>query len=197
VLVILVLNKNQVQNRIIHTDRCYTSSELQEVGSFLTTQFSGKELYQIRQELLTDIDQDRHNIAQLTKAIVDMTNETMEGNEKQGDYVVAGKENLFDFADCSGIQKLRELFSAFAQKRDILHLLNRCLRADGVKIYIGEESEYSPLNDCSMITAPYHYHNKVVGVLGIIGPTRMPYDQAIAAVDVTSKILSAALSEVE
>lgn len=198
VLVILVLDKNQVQNRIIYTDRLLGASELQEAGNFLTSQFGGKDLYQIRCELMSEVAKERNNITELTQAIVDMTNESLdERHDGRGDYVVAGEENLFDYADYSGVQKLRDLFAAFSQKRDILHLLNQCLRADGVKIYIGEETEYGPLNDCSMITSTYHCNDKVVGVLGVIGPTRMPYDQAIAAVDVTSRLLSAALSEIK
>jgi len=195
VLVILVLNRNEVQNRIIYTDRCYTPGELQQVGNFLTTQFNGKELSEIRRELLTAFDQDRHNIAQLTQTVMDMAGKVLDEQEKQDDYIVAGEANLFNLTDYSSVDKLRELFAAFAQKRNILHLLNRCLNADGVKIYIGEESGYEPLDACSMITTPYHRNGKVVGVLGIIGPTRMPYDQAIAAVDVTAKLLSEALVE--
>lgn len=192
VLVILVLNQHEVQNRVIYTDRCYTVSELQRAGSFLTSWFNNKDLKQTQQELLAALSQERNNIEQLTQAIMDMASKAL-GEHEASDYIVAGEANLFNFADRSGLGKLRELFEAFAQKRDILHLLNQCLHADGIKIYIGEESGYEPLGGCSMITAPYCKNNKVVGVLGVIGPTRMPYEQAIAAVDVTAKLLSAAL----
>ncbi|MBU0744186.1 MAG: heat-inducible transcriptional repressor HrcA [Gammaproteobacteria bacterium] len=197
VLAILVLNQQEVQNRIIYTDRCYTASELQQIGNFLTVHFSGKELSQIRNELLVVLDEERNNISQLTQSIIEMTDKVLGEDKEQGDYVVTGEANLFDFADYSGVGKLRELFTAFAQKRDILHLFNQCLHADKVKIYIGKESGYEPLDDCSVVAMPYHRADKVVGVLGIIGPTRMPYNQTIAAVDVTSKLLSAALGEVE
>ncbi len=195
VLVILVLNKSEVQNRIIYTDRCYNASELKQIGNFLTAQFSGKELWQIRQELLTALTEEQHNISQLTQSIVDVAGKVLDEQEAKSDYIVSGETNLFNFTDYSGVHKLRDLFMAFAEKRDILYLLNQCLHADGVKIYIGEESGYRPLDDCSIITTPYHRHGKVAGVLGIIGPTRMPYDQAIAAVDITAKLLSAALEE--
>lgn len=196
VLVILVLNQNEVQNRIIYTDRCYTVSELQQVGNFLTTQFSGKELGQIRRELLVALERERNNITELTQIIMEMTNKILgEQSKQQDDYVVTGETNLFNFTDYSGLDKLRELFVAFAEKRDILHILNQCLHADGIKIYIGDESGYEPLGDCSMIATPYHRNGKVIGVLGIIGPTRMPYDQAIAAVDITARLLSTALTE--
>jgi heat-inducible transcriptional repressor len=192
-----VLNHGEVQNRIIYTDRCYTASELQQIGNFLTTHFSGKELRQIRHEILGALDQERNNIAELTRSIVEMTDKVLGEEKDQRDYIVTGEANLFNFADYSGVHKLRDLFTAFAEKRDILHLLNQCLHADGVKIYIGEESGYEPLDACSMIAKPYHNYGKVVGVLGIVGPTRMPYNRAIAAVDITAKLLSAALGEVE
>jgi heat-inducible transcriptional repressor len=196
VLVILVLNQHEVQNRVIYTDRCYSVGELQQAGNFLTSWFNNKDLQQIRQELLIALKQERNNIEQLTQTIMDMTNKAL-GEQETSDYIVAGEANIFNFADHSGLGKLRELFEAFAQKRDILHLLNQCLHADGIKIYIGEESGYEPLGGCSIITAPYHKNNKVVGVLGVIGPTRMPYEQAIAAVDVTAKLLSIALLDIE
>ncbi|EKE00805.1 MAG: hypothetical protein ACD_21C00271G0005 [uncultured bacterium] len=196
VLVILVLNQREVQNRVIYTDRCYTAAELQQAGNFLTSRFSNKDLHQIKQELLAALNQERSNIEQLTQTIMDMTDKAL-GEQETSDYVVAGEANMFNFADHSGLSKLRELFEAFAYKRDILHLLNQCLHADGMKIYIGEESGYEPLGGCSMITAPYRKNNKVVGVLGVIGPTRMPYEQAIAAVDVTAKLLGAALMDTE
>jgi heat-inducible transcriptional repressor len=197
VLVILVLNKSEVQNRIIYTDRCYAASELKQIGNFLTAQFSGKELQQIRHELLAALAEERHNISQLTQSIIDITDKVLGGQEEKSDYIVTGETNLFNFAGHSEMNKLRNLFIAFAEKRDILHLLNQCLHADGVKIYIGEESGYEPLDDCSMITTTYRRYGKIVGVLGIIGPTRMPYDRAIAAVDVTAKLLSAALEDAE
>ncbi len=198
VLVILVLNKSEVQNRIIYTDRCYTASELKQVGNFLTAYFSGKELFQVRQELLVALTKEQHAIHQLTQSIIDVADKALGRPEEKSDYIVTGEANLFNVTDhsSSGVNKLRDLFTAFAEKRDILHLLNQCLGANGVKIYIGEESGYEPLGDCSMITTPYHRHGKIVGVLGVIGPTRMPYEQAIAAVDVTAKLLSTALEEV-
>jgi heat-inducible transcriptional repressor len=196
VLVVLILNQYEVQNRVIYTDRCYTAGELQRAGNFLTSQFSNKKLHQLHQELLTSLNQERDNIEQLTQTIMEMTSKAL-GEQETSDYIVAGEANMFNFADYSGLNKLRELFEAFAQKRDILHLLSQCLQADGIKIYIGEESGYEPLGDCSMITAPYRKNNKVVGVLGVVGPTRMPYEQTIAAVDVTAKLLSEALIDME
>ena len=196
VLVILVLNQGEVQNRIIYTDRSYSASELQQVGNFLTAKFNGKELSQIRHELIEALNEEKYHIAVLAQKIIEMTNQVLSADEKL-DYIVSGEANLFNFADHAKVNKLQDLFAAFSEKRDILHLLNQCMQADGIKIYIGEESGYGPLDSCSVVAAPYRSGGKVLGVLGIIGPTRMSYEQAIAAVDVTAKLLSAALGEVE
>lgn len=205
VLIILVLHKHDVQNRIIHTDRCYTRSELQTIGNYLTANFAGKELCEIKRLMMAAIQQDQSEISYLTQIMVDMLSQTLGGtivsgaNSSATDYVLAGEANLFDTQEQEAHFKLRDLFAAFAAKRDILYLLNQCLGADGIKIYIGEESGYAPLDDCSLVTVPYREGGagKVMGVLGVIGPTRMAYDRAMAAVDVTAKLLSAALEELE
>ena len=108
--------------------------------------------------------------------------------------VVAGETNLMAHADLSDMSKLRDLFDAFQQKRDIFHLLERCVSAEGVQIFIGRESGYDALGDCSLVTAPYDINGKVLGVLGVVGPKRMSYAEVIPVVDVTSKLLSAALN---
>ncbi len=194
VLVILVLDNSEVQNRIIHTERGYSDRELKEIGNFLTQKFAGKELTTIRDALTSEINQKRCDIVSLTQTLVEMTNKVL---GEDGDYVVSGESNLFKAGDYADIGRLKDLIAVFTERREILYILNQCLSADGVKIYIGEESGCKLLDDCSIITKPYHRHGKIVGVLGIIGPTRMHYDQAIAAVDLTAKILSSALMESE
>lgn len=196
ILVILVLQKSEVQNRIIYTDRCYSPSELQTIGNYLTANFAGKELSEIRQLLVAAMKNDQDQIAHLTQEIIDMTSQAFVNNENP-DYVVAGETNLLTAQDQIAIHQLRDLFVAFAAKRDILHLLGQCLHASGVRIYIGEESGYAPLNDCSLVVSPYSEGDKVVGVVGVIGPTRMAYDKAIAAVDITARLLGTALGELE
>jgi heat-inducible transcriptional repressor len=114
--------------------------------------------------------------------------------DDQVEYVIAGETNLMGFAELSNVDRLRRLFEAFNEKRDILQLLDSCLRADGIQIFIGQESGYRILDDISVVTAPYMLDNQVVGVLGIIGPTRMEYERIIAIVDVTAKLLSSALN---
>jgi heat-inducible transcriptional repressor len=110
------------------------------------------------------------------------------------EYVIAGETNLMGFAELSNVEKLRRLFEAFTQQRDILHLLDQSLRAEGVQIFIGQESGYTILDDCSIVTAPYSLDQEVVGVLGVIGPTRMAYERVIPIVDITAKLLGSALN---
>jgi heat-inducible transcriptional repressor len=202
VLIILVLHKHEVQNRIICTDRPYSRSELQNISNYLTANFVGKELHEIRQLLVAGMRHDQSEIAQLTRAITEITDQMLAAEssigvrEVVGDYVVTGATNLFDISgEQHRIEQLRGIFDALAAKRDVLHLLDRCLHADGIRIYIGEESGYAPFGECSLVATPYREGNKIIGVLGVIGPTRMAYDKAMAAVDVTAKLLSAALAE--
>ena len=108
--------------------------------------------------------------------------------------MVSGESNLIDITDIGDTQKLRRLFDAFSKKRDLLHLLDQSTRAEGIKIFIGRESGYEPLEDCSLVTAPYRADNEILGTLGVVGPTRMAYEQVIPIVDVTAKLLTGALS---
>jgi heat-inducible transcriptional repressor len=117
-----------------------------------------------------------------------------EGAPEVPEYVIAGETNLMEFAELSNVDKLRRLFEAFTAKRDILHLLDQSLRAEGVQIFIGQESGYHILDDCSLVTAPYTLDKETVGVLGVIGPTRMAYERVIPIVDVTARLLGSALN---
>ena len=122
-----------------------------------------------------------------------MANQAFSDTENEPDMVVSGQTNLMDFDELAQMDRLRSLFDAFTEKQEILHLLDRCLEADGVQIYIGEESGYQTLKDCSVVTAPYEVDDEVIGVLGVVGPTRMAYDKVIPIVDITAKLLGAAL----
>jgi len=192
ILVVLVFNKQEVQNKIIYTDRCYSASELQQMGAFLTAEFSGKSFMEIRESLVQELKTRREWINYVTQDVINMATKALE-IKGENDYVVSGETNLLDVTAPGEIDKLRTLFEAFAKKRDILYLLDQCLKADGMKIFIGDESGYAPFDDYSLITVPYREEGKIVGVLGVIGPTRMPYERAIAAVDITAKILGEAL----
>jgi len=196
VLVILVINETEVQNRIIHVECDYTASELQQAANYLNHQFAGKNLHELRQSLLSELQTTRQSMNELMQTVISVAGqvftETPETEEE--DYVLEGQTNLMGQAELGDIEKLRHLFEAFNQKRGILHLLDQCLNARGVQIFIGEESGYDVLDECSVVTAPYSVEGQVLGVLGVIGPTRMAYERVIPLVDVSAKLLASALN---
>lgn len=192
ILVILVMNECDVQNLIIQTDREFSHSELQDAAQFLMTNYSGKSLLEIRKILLQEMRNHHQNINKMMSTVFDTAEKTLQ--KQQEDYIIAGESNLLNMQETS-VDQLRLLFSAFSNKQDILHILDKCLHSEGVQIFIGGESGYELFDNCSLITAPYTIDNKILGVLGVIGPTRMDYERVINAVDVTAKLLSAALKE--
>lgn len=194
-LVILVLNEHEVQNRIIYTDRIYSSSELQQATNYLNATYAGQDVLQVRKRLLAAMQEDRVDMDHLMSSAIAVAGKAFDETQVESDYVLAGQNHLFNLVDATGVVRLRQLFEAFNQKRDILHLLDQCLNVDGIQIFIGEESGYDVLDSCSVVTAPYSVDGQVVGVLGVIGPTRMPYEHVISIVDVTAKLLSAALNQ--
>jgi heat-inducible transcriptional repressor len=192
VLVILVLDDHEVQNRIIYTQREYNESQLREAANYINQSFAGKSLPDIHEKLLAGMKSDQENIDSLMQTTLDLASQAF-GQEAVGDYVVAGQENLIELAKNRALNGLRELFQAFTLKGDILHLLDKCAETQGVQLYIGEESGYKVLDECSVVTSPYQIDGERVGVLGVIGPTRMHYDRVIPIVDATARILSAAM----
>ncbi len=194
VLVVLILSDYEVQNRVIETDRDFSRSELEQAGNYLTQHYAGQNLWQARETLLSSMQHKRDNLETMMKTIMDMA-EQAQDKASEKDYVLAGETNLFDAVNSTEYHQLQNLFEAFSQKRDILHLLDRSLSAQGLQIFIGQESGHDILEDYSIVTKPYTINGVVVGALGVIGPTRMPYDRVISAVDVTSKLLSQALAE--
>jgi heat-inducible transcriptional repressor len=196
VLVILVVNDREVQNRILHTERDFTASELQQAQNFINQHYAGLKLEDVRNKLLEDLDSTRDSMNQTMHAIISVAQSAMDGaSDSDNNYVVAGETKLMDFAELSDVDTLRGLFDAFSRKRLILDLLDRSISANGVRIFIGEESGYQIFDGCSVITAPYHVDDDTIGVLGVIGPTRMAYDRVVPIVDVTARILESALSQ--
>ncbi|MCW9023798.1 MAG: heat-inducible transcriptional repressor HrcA [Gammaproteobacteria bacterium] len=193
VLVILVVNEEEVQNRVIHTDRSYSQEELLRVANYLNTEFQGRNLDEIREGVLKSMQEVRDDMQQVMQMAVSMADQVM-ASSRDDDVVIAGETNLMTYAEMADMDKLRQLFDAFHAKQDILHILDRSIYAEGMQIFIGEESGYSALGDCSVVTAPYKVEDQVVGVLGVIGPTRMAYDRVIPVVDMTAKILGSLLS---
>jgi heat-inducible transcriptional repressor len=195
VLAVMVVNGRDVQNRIVQLDRYYTAEELRRAANFLNQQFAGKELRQVREDLVGELKQTGERLNQLMLDAIRVAQQMLgEGAKDAPEYVIAGETNLMEFAELSNVEKLRRLFDAFTARRDILNLLDLSLRAEGVQIFIGQESGYQILDDCSLVTAPYTLDNETVGVLGVIGPTRMAYERVIPIVDVTARLLGSALN---
>ena len=193
VLVILVLNEHEVQNRVIHTDRPYTAAELQEAANYLNATYAGHDLHLLRKELLAGMQNDQERMNRMMVTALEVAEKAIAAPETGDDYVMAGEANLLQFEELSATEQLRRLFEAFTQKRDILNLLDRCLHAQGIQIFIGEETGRESLGEVSVVTAPYSVDGQVLGVLGVIGPTRMAYERVIPVVDVTARLLGAAL----
>lgn len=193
ILVILVVNEKEVQNRVINTERAFTESELTQTANYINQTFMGHDLSQIRQSVLNRMKQERDEMQHIMKMAIQMTDNVV-GERASIDYVMAGQTNIMDYAEMSNMEKLRQLFDAFNTKRDVLHVLDQSIKAEGMQVFIGEESGYSAFEGCSVITAPYKVSDEVVGVLGVIGPSRMAYDRVIPLVDVTAKLLGSLLS---
>ena len=195
VLAILVFSRNEVQNRIIKLEGDISSSELQQAANFLNECLVGKDIQSARQTLLDEMRQHREDMNRMMKSAIELGEMTFAGldNAQQEDCVIAGETNLMGYDDLSDIAKLRELFGAFNRKRDILSLLDKTLQAEGVQIFIGREAGYKVFDDCSLVTAPYSLGDEHIGVLGVIGPKRMPYERVIPVVDLTARLLSVAL----
>ena len=194
ILVILVINDREVQNRILHTEHNYTAAELQRAANFINEHYVGADLSEIRKRLIADLDRTRDSMNQAMHDIVSVAQSAMEGaTSDQGEFVIRGETNLMDFEELSDIATIRRLFDTFSRKRFMLDLLDRSINADGVQVFIGEESGYKMLDEVSVVTAPYTVGENHVGVLGVIGPIRMAYDRVVPIVDLTARLLSSAL----
>ena len=194
VLVVLVYDDREVQNRIIELPRHYSADELKRASAYLNEQFRGRSLREVRQEILRQLSEAHAHMNQIMLEAITVAQQVFESGEERLEYVIKGETNLMGVAELTSVEKLRRLFEAFNEKRDFLHLLDHSLKADGVQIFIGHESGYRILDDCSVVTAPYGDGASVVGVLGVIGPTRMAYERVIPIVDLTAKLLGAALN---
>ena len=192
VLVILVLNDREVQNRVIHTDRAFTDIELTQAANLLNREFDGRSLLEVRQQIFESVQADKNRMDQLMQDALDMAAAVFGENDEDGqELVVSGEGRLLDFT--SDTSSVRTLFDAMSRKGRVLHLLDRCLESTGVQLFIGDESGYQPLGEMSLVTKPYEVNGQLAGVLGVIGPTRMDYKDVIPVVDVTARILGAAM----
>jgi heat-inducible transcriptional repressor len=198
VLVILVINERDVQNRVIYTNRPYGPIELQQAANMINQRFAGRDLSEVRAALLDAMQMDKASIDHHLQSTLDLASKALEVSpgEPGRDYVMTGETQLIGSAGPEEIDKLKGLFEAFEQKREILDLVDRCIRADGVQIFIGEEAGFEVFGDYSLVTAPYQVGGQSLGVLGVIGPTRMAYERVIPIVDLTARMLSLALKSI-
>lgn len=193
ILLIIVTTAGDVQNRILVARRSYTPSELVEAANYLTAHFAGYALDEMHARLQSELKQLHSDITELMTAAIEAGSEALQDNDDQ--YVLSGETNLLDVEDLScNMKRIRELFKLFERKTSLIQLLDLSDRATGVQIFIGGESGLAELDGCSVITASYELNGKVVGSVGVIGPTRMAYDQVIPIVDITARLLSNALS---
>lgn len=191
-LVIIVSPDGDVQNRVIFTETDYTQTQLIEASNFLNSHYAGMAVEEVRERLQREVEALRGEIASLMQAAVQVSSEVIESRDE---VVISGERNLLAVSDFSGdMGNLRKLFDLFEQKAQLMRLLDVSSRAEGVRIYIGGESQVVPYHELSVVTAPYEVDGQVVGTLGVIGPMRMPYEKMIQIVDITAKMVSSALS---
>ena len=194
VLAIMVTNEKEVQNRVVHMERDYSISQLQAASNYLNQHFSGQDIFSVRDEVLSDLKRTRSDMDEIMRTAIEVAGRALPNfEESDRPYLVQGKSNLVRYSAGNDMQQLQHMLDMFDQKREMLGLLDRCIHAEGVKIFIGHEVGVEGLGDCSVISAPYSVNGKTLGVLGVIGPTRINYDRVIPVVDVTARLLGEAL----
>jgi heat-inducible transcriptional repressor len=192
VLVIIVTSDGNVQNRIILADKPYSSSELTQASNYFNSHYAGQTFEEVQQNLHQELQQMQSDMNRLMSAALAASSSQAKG-DKDG-VIIAGERNLLQVDELStNVTSLRKLFELFERRTSLMQLLDNSQHAEGIQIFIGGESGYLALDECSMITAPYEADGQVVGTLGVIGPTRMAYERVIPIVDVTAKLLSNAL----
>jgi len=195
VLLIIVASDGEVQNRVLVTDRSFTPSQLTEAANYINQNYGGLEFDQLRVKVRSELIDLHRDISSLMQAAIETGSEALR-QPAIDNVVISGGRNLLELQDLSGdMHRLRRLFDLFERKTQLLDILEQSERAEGVKIFIGGESQLVPLDECSIVTAPYEVDGLVVGTVGVIGPTRMAYERVIPIVDVTAKLVSSALSQ--
>ena len=194
VLLVLVASDGEVQNRVLVTDRSYTPSQLTEAANYINQNYAGLEFDQLRTRVKGELIDLHRDISGLMQAAIETGSDAL--RQASDGVVISGGRNLLEVDEISGdMHKLRRLFDLFERKTQLLDILEISEQAEGVKIFIGGESQLVALDECSIVTAPYEVDGQVVGTVGVIGPTRMAYERVIPIVDVTAKLLSSALSQ--
>lgn len=196
-LVVLVLNDTEVQNRVMHIERDYSIQDLQQVTNYFNAEFTGHSLVSIRQTLIAGMQKDKAELDTLMRLAIELAQNTFSPSAPEKDYVVNGEMNLLEVMEGTPLQKMRALLDAFARRQEMLYVFEKCLKAEGIQIFIGSESGYKVFDECSFIAAPYKAGGVPVGVLGVIGPTRLPYGRVIPLVDATARLVSVALTRLQ
>jgi heat-inducible transcriptional repressor len=195
ILAVLVQSDDEVQNRVLQLDHEFSPAQLQQMSNYLNTLLIGKSIKSVCQILTNEMDNTRQQMDGMMRSAIQMASHAFaEHDEAQDDFMITGETKLMQYADNADMERMRQLFEAFHEKQHILSLLKQIGDADGVQLFIGQESGYGPLEDCSVIAAPYQIEGQRMGVLGVIGPTRMAYDKVIPIVDLTAKLLTSALN---
>lgn len=194
VLVILITEDGQVQNKVLTAHKPYTTAELDKAANYFNEQYSTKSLDGVRAELLVQMKRDRSSMHRAMRTAINMAGSLFDDTVKAENILVSGENNLLAIPEFAELEQLKSLFDTLKTKQVLFDLLQKSIFADGVTIFIGEESGYAPFRDCSVIATAYEVDHKKVGVLGVIGPTRMQYEEVISAVDITAKLVGSALS---
>ena len=192
ILAIIVMNETEVENRILQMKRDYSKDELKQASNYLNTHYKGRSLSYIKKHLINELMQTKDSVNSLMSDLIDIADQVLDFDESD-EYIVAGQRRLMDFHELSDIKKLRQLFDAFKEKQQLLELLDKSMSTNGIQIFIGEESGYQMFDNCTLITSPYTTEDGAIGVLGVIGPTRIAYQKVIPIVDITAKLLGKSL----
>ena len=197
-LAILITEDGRVQNRVLPVSHDFKESELIEAANFFNRRYKGSTLEEVRRKLVADMQVDNDKMHEINFTAMQAASQVIreEDEHTAKEVVLSGEQKLMNVPDLCQIETLQKLFDAFKTKRDLLDLLDRSMKAESVSIFIGEESGYSSLGECSVIASPYEVEGEVIGTLGVIGPTRMAYDEVISVVDITAKLLSQSLSKI-
>ena len=193
VLAILVFADGEVQNRVVQVRRAFDPGELEQAANYLNTHFAGQPLAHIRAALLHDLRSARSEMDRLLASSIELAEQAFAPGRE--DMLVAGQTRLLGLQDLNDLERLRALFEAFAEKRELLQLLERTAKAPGMRVFIGDETGLAPLEGMSLVSAPYGGGGRMLGVLGVIGPSRMAYERVIPVVEATAAVLGAALSQ--
>ena len=192
ILAIIVMNETEVENRILQMKRDYSKDELKQASNYINTHYKGRSLSYIKKHLINELMQTKEAVNSLMSDLIDIADQVLDFDESD-EYIVAGQRRLMDFHELSDIKKLRQLFDAFKEKQQLLELLDKSMSTNGIQIFIGEESGYQMFDNCTLITSPYTTEDGAIGVLGVIGPTRIAYQKVIPIVEITAKLLGKSL----